>query len=108
MNEIFCGSLHNHTDFSNLRLRDCIIKTEDLIDTALSLGHSVLAITDHEAVSNAIKAQKYYYKKKENNPDFKLILGNEIYLCRNGLTGQNYNKDRRKRGRRYRFFNKNL
>ena len=93
MNEIFCGSLHNHTDFSNLRLRDCIIKTEDLIDTALSLGHSVLAITDHEAVSNAIKAQKYYYKKKKDNPDFKLILGNEIYLCRNGLTGQNYNKE---------------
>ena len=93
MKEIFCGSLHNHTDFSNLRLRDCIIKTEDLIDTALSLGHSVLAITDHEAVSNAIKAQKYYYKKKKDNPDFKLILGNEIYLCRNGLNASNFNRE---------------
>ena len=93
MREIFCGSLHNHTDFSNLRLRDCIIKTEDLIDTALSLGHSVLAITDHEAVSNAIKAQKYYYKKKKDNPDFKLILGNEIYLCRNGLNASNFNRE---------------
>ena len=89
----FVGSLHNHTDFSNLRLRDCIIKTEDLIDTALSLGHSVLAITDHEAISNAIKAQKYYQKKKKDNPDFKLILGNEIYLCRNGLNAQNYNRE---------------
>ena len=29
----FPGSLHNHTDFSNLRLRDCIIKTEELIDS---------------------------------------------------------------------------
>ena len=93
MNGSFPGSLHNHTDFSNLRLRDCIIKTEDLIDTALSLGHSVLAITDHEAVSNAIKAQKYYYKKKKDNPDFKLILGNEIYLCRNGLNAQNFNRE---------------
>lgn len=93
MKEIFCGSLHNHTDFSNLRLRDCIIKTEDLIDTALLLGHSVLAITDHEAVSNAIKAQKYYYKKKKDNPDFKLILGNEIYLCRNGLNASNFNRE---------------
>ena len=83
----------NHTDFSNLRLRDCIIKTEDLIDTAVSLGHSVVAITDHEAVSNAIKAQKYYQKKKKDNPNFKLILGNEIYLCRNGLTGQNFNRE---------------
>ena len=65
---------------------------KDLIDTALSLGHSVLAITDHEAVSNAIKAQKYYYKKKKDNPDFKLILGNEIYLCRDGLTSETFTK----------------
>ena len=28
------GSLHNHLDWSNERLRDCIIKTEDLIDYA--------------------------------------------------------------------------
>ena len=27
----FPGSLHNHTQYSNLRLRDCIIKEEDLI-----------------------------------------------------------------------------
>lgn len=89
----FPGSIHNHTDFSNLRLRDCIIKTEDLIDTAISLGHSVVAITDHEAVSNAIKAQKHYQKRKKDNPNFKLILGNEIYLCRNGLNAQNYNRE---------------
>ena len=50
MREVCCGSLHNHTDFSNLRLRDCIIKTEDLIDTARALGHYVLAINEHEAV----------------------------------------------------------
>lgn len=76
-----------------MRLRDCIIKTEDLIDTAINLGHSVVAITDHEAVSNAIKAQKYYQKKKKSNPNFKLILGNEIYLCKNGLTNQNFNRE---------------
>lgn len=95
MNEklLFPGSTHNHTDFSNLRLRDCIIKTEDLIDTAISLGHSVVAITDHESISNAIKAQKHYQKRKKDNPDFKLILGNEIYLCRNGLNAQNYNRE---------------
>ena len=29
------GSLHNHLDWSNERLRDCIIKTEDLIDYAI-------------------------------------------------------------------------
>lgn len=84
------GSLHNHLDWSNERLRDCIIKTEDLIDYAIELGHQVVAITDHETVSGAVRAEKYYRKIKEENPDFKLILGNEIYLCRNGLNASNY------------------
>lgn len=84
------GSLHNHLDWSNERLRDCIIKTEDLIDYAIELGHRVVAITDHETVSGAVRAEKYYRKVKEKNPDFKLILGNEIYLCRNGLNASNY------------------
>jgi DNA polymerase-3 subunit alpha len=87
------GSLHNHTQYSNLRLRDCIIKENELIDYAIELGHSVVGITDHESVSNAVKVQKYYKKVKEKCPDFKVILGNEIYLCRNGLNKDNFNKD---------------
>jgi len=54
------GSLHNHTDYSNLRLRDCINSVSGLIDYAIELGHEVIAITDHESVSNAIKVEKYY------------------------------------------------
>ena len=84
------GSLHNHTMYSNLRLRDCIIRENELIDYALELGHEVVAITDHESISNAIKVEKYYQKVKKNNPNFKVILGNEIYLCRNGLNNQNF------------------
>jgi DNA polymerase-3 subunit alpha len=87
------GSLHNHTQYSNLRLRDCIIKETDLIDYAIELGHDVVAITDHEAISCHVKVQKYYNKVKKNNPNFKVILGNEIYLCRNGLNANNFNKD---------------
>lgn len=49
-----------------------------------------MAITDHEALSCHIKAQKYYRKIKEKNPNFKVILGNEIYLCRDGLTKENF------------------
>lgn len=75
---------------SNLRLRDCIVKENDLIDYAIELGHEVVAITDHESVSNAIKVEKYYKKIKEKHPDFKVILGNEIYLVRNGLNSQNF------------------
>lgn len=90
---VYPGSLHNHTEYSNIRLRDCIIKHEDLIDYAIELGHEVVAITDHECISNAIKVEKYYKKIKQKNPNFKVILGNEIYLVRDGLTADNYNKE---------------
>lgn len=86
------GSLHNHTEYSNLRLRDSINRANDLIDYATELGHEVIAITEHETISNAVKVEKYYKKIKEKNPEFKVILGNEIYLCRDGLNGQNFIK----------------
>ena len=56
----------------------------------------MLAITEHETIASAIKAEKYYKKIKEKNPNFKLILGNEIYLCRNGLNLSNYNSKKDK------------
>lgn len=34
--------------------------------------------------------EKYYKEVKEKNPNFKLIRGNEIYLVRNGLNGNNF------------------
>ena len=77
MSRSYPGSLHNHTQYSNIRLRDCIIKENDLIDYAIELGHKVVAITDHECISNSIKIQKYYKKVKKNNPDFKVILGHQ-------------------------------
>ena len=49
-------SLHNHTEYSNLRLLDCINKVEDLIKRAYELGLNGVAITDHESVSGYIKA----------------------------------------------------
>ena len=47
------GSLHNHTEYSNLRLRDAIVRPKELIDYAIELGHSVVAFTEHETISNA-------------------------------------------------------
>lgn len=73
-----------------MRLRDAIIKAEDLIKYAIELGHEVVGITEHESLSNHVKAEKIYKKVKEKYPNFKVILGNEIYLCRNGLNGQNF------------------
>ena len=87
------GSLHNHTDFSNFRLRDSINTVESLINYAVELGHEVVAITEHDTIASAVRAEKYYNKIKKDNPNFKVILGNEIYLVRNGLTNDNFNKD---------------
>ena len=88
------GSLHNHTDYSNETLRDCINKVNSLIDTAIELDHECVAITDHETISSYIKAEKYYNKIKKEHPDFKLIRGNEIYLTRNDLNATNYDKNK--------------
>lgn len=84
------GSLHNHTQMSNFRLRDCIIKEDDLINRAVELGHSVLAITDHETIASAVRVEKIYNKIKEQGTPLKIIMGNEIYLCRDGLNGSNF------------------
>lgn len=89
----FYGSLHNHSDYSNLRLRDSINRVEELINYAIELGHEVIAFTEHESVSNAVKIEEYYDKIKEEHPNFKVIRGNEIYLCRNGLNAENFSKD---------------
>ena len=94
MNKIkFPGSLHNHTDFSNFRLRDSINTVESLMDYAIELGHDVVAITEHDTIASTIRAEKYYNKIKEKNPNFKLIRGNEIYLVRNGLNSDNFKKE---------------
>ena len=88
------GSLHNHTDYSNERLRDAISTIESLADTAISLGHSVLAYTEHDTLSGYVKIEGLYKSIKEQHPDFKIIRGNEIYLCRNGLNNENFNREK--------------
>lgn len=72
-------SCHNHSEMSNLRNSDSIMKVERLIDKSFELGHKAVAITDHECVSSFVRANKHYYKKYKDT-DFKVILGNEIYL----------------------------
>lgn len=74
---------HAHTEFSQFRMLDCIVKVPELIKYAASLGLSGVAITDHESVSGHVKFIQTVKKLKESgvvNQDFKGILGNEIYL----------------------------
>ena len=48
--------IHNHTDYSNFRLRDSISKVGPLIEYAHSLGHKGIAITEHECISSSLDA----------------------------------------------------
>ena len=81
---------HNHTMYSNIRLLDSIIRPENLIDKAVELGLTGLAITEHECLSSHVIAQKYMDSIQSDNPDFKLALGNEIYLTSVREKGQQY------------------
>ena len=82
--------IHSHTHYSNLRLLDCINRPKDLINRAIELGLSGIAITDHESLSGHMEINQYAKEIKEKNPEFKIALGNEIYLCENRESGQKY------------------
>lgn len=75
------SSLHCHTARgSNMRLLDSIVRISELVDKAIEYGYNAVAITDHEVLSAHIEALKVRDKIQEKHPDFKIILGNEIYL----------------------------
>lgn len=87
------ASLHTHSEFSNLKLIDSINKIEDLIQYAADIGLSGIAITDHDTVGGHVRAWNYYNQMPEETKEqFKLILGNEIYLCRSDLTAETHQK----------------
>ena len=71
---------HSHTTFSNIRLLDCINSPEALIDRAVQLGLNGIAITDHESLGSAVIIKKYEKIIQESNPNFKVAIGDEIYL----------------------------
>ena len=90
MTEYKRTEIHSHTHFSNLRLLDSINRVPPLIDRAVELGLRGIAITEHETLSSHIEANLYAEKLHKENPDFKVILGNEIYLCDDRSSNQRY------------------
>ena len=82
--------VHSHTHYSNLRLLDSINKPIDLINKAIDIGLTGIAITDHECLSSAIEVNQYAQQIKDKYPDFKIALGNEIYLTKTRDSGQKY------------------
>ena len=81
---------HSHSEFSNIRLLDSINKIPALIDRAIEIGLSGIALTDHECLSGAPQANFYAQDILKNHPDFKVALGNEIYLTLDRHMGQKY------------------
>lgn len=83
---MFVG-LHNHTDNgSNIRgFLDSTNTIKGLLEYTLQVGHKGVAITDHDSVAAHVNALTQMAEFREEDPekwkDYKLILGNEIYLC---------------------------
>lgn len=95
-------SYHNHTDYSNLRLIDSINTPETLLDRGHEIGLRGIAITDHETLSSFIRAEKYLASKRGVDKvwdNMKFVRGSEIYLTRDGL-----NKDSFQKGDRFYHF----
>lgn len=91
-------NLHSHTDYSNIiGFRDSINKAEKVMKYVASLGQKAVAFTDHESVGGHVKAIQAWEKLKKNGDipqDFKLILGNEIYLVDEDIYQRMANKER--------------
>ena len=81
---------HSHSDASNIRLLDSVNTVKGLINRAVKLGLAGIALTDHETLSNCPEAAFYAEEIRKNNPNFKVALGNEIYLCDARDMGQKY------------------
>jgi DNA polymerase-3 subunit alpha len=88
MNRYEC---HAHTTMSNFRLVDSINDPIELINKAIEIGLKGISITDHEIVAAGPIVNKYYWEKiHEKYPDFKIGLGDEIYLVDERIKNQQY------------------
>ena len=88
MREYF--NCHNHTMFSNIRLVDSINRPQALVDKAIELGLSGIAITDHECISSHVIFTKIAEDLRKKGSNFKIALGNEIYLIDSRNPNQKY------------------
>ncbi|MBV1708218.1 MAG: PHP domain-containing protein, partial [Erysipelothrix sp.] len=70
---------HAHSKMSEM---DGVCDIEELVETAFSLGHPGLAITDHMVVQSFPKAQYTVSRLKKQYPDqpFKMIYGVEMNM----------------------------
>lgn len=69
---------------------DSINTPKGVIDKALELGLAGICCTDHECLSGHVDFDKLRQYAKDKNNNFKIGLGNEIYLVDERVTNQRY------------------
>lgn len=69
------GSIHNHDDGSNFRLKDSNLQLKDFVNTAHKKGINFLGLTNHETLAHHPEFIDLCVDK-----NIKPVLGNEIYL----------------------------
>ena len=69
---------------------DCINKIPSLVSYARQIGLKGIAITDHESLSGHVQANILAQDIIKEDPEFKLALGDEIYLVDERESGIEY------------------
>lgn len=97
-------TLHTHSEYSNIKIIDSINRFDRTVDYAWDLGLSGVCMTEHDCLSGTLQALDIYkakikkewselhpeqefigYEAASEELDFKVMLGNEIYLSEEGL-----------------------
>ena len=87
---MFRFEIHSHSHYSNIRLLDSVNRPDKLIERAVEIGLKGICLTDHECLSGHIEVNMLAKKMQEKYPNFKIGLGNEIYLTDTRENGQKY------------------
>ena len=69
---------------------DSINTPKSVVDKALELGLAGVCCTDHECLSGHVDFDKLRQYAKDKNSNFKIGLGNEIYLVDERVSNQRY------------------
>ena len=82
-------SIHNHSEYSNCRgFKDCINKIPEMVKYAKEIGLAGLFLTDHDFLAGAKDINVIAKTAYEEN--FKIGIGNEIYLTDSRERGQRF------------------
>ena len=64
---------HGHSEISNFRNEDCIIKVADYIDNAILYGLNGCSLTDHEALTGHVAFLRRYQELKKLKEKFQQL-----------------------------------